>query len=607
MKYSLRGAIFFFLLIFAQRMSAQFQEFVTTHGDKLMEGTRELRFVSYNIPNLHYIEDNQQFTQRSPWRIANEFEIRDALTAIRQAGGRVTRMYVISVRKENESDEIIRHVEGPGKFNEEAFKGYDKVLQIANELGIRVIIPFVDNWWWWGGPKEYAAFRGKKKEEFWTDSLLMSDFKKTVEHIVNRVNTYTGVPFKQDKAILGWETGNELEPTTYEWTRTIAAYIKSLDKNHLVLEGTHSKVVSDEALADTNIDVVSTHHYVPASQMIPLMLAAREKAKGKKPYFIGEFGFMPLDSVGCVMDSVITNGISGIMIWSMRQHNRDGGFYSHGPSYRWPGFVSGPWWNETGLIGLLTQKAAEINGVIPPSPRAPNPPVILPIQTPYKISWRGSTGATSYIIERKPKWRLLWWQWDLVDSNASDAMIAYRPLFSDTSIEMGKSYHYRVFARNSSGISRPSEKSNDIEVHNRILIDEFENESLLFAKSAGVKILPPGRSDRAKDDASRLEGAAGEYIAYKLPGRIDSVYLDVFFTTAGRDTNIEFGSGVTLDRCSPLPLKREVYEPSSNEYGYYAAVRYILRDIPSENRILRIGLTDNSQLSRIEISYGSAR
>ena len=64
-----------------------------------------------------------------------------------------------------------RHVEGPGKFNEEAFKAYDKVLQIANKVGIRVIIPLVDNWWWWGGPKEYAAFRGKQKDEFRTQSL----------------------------------------------------------------------------------------------------------------------------------------------------------------------------------------------------------------------------------------------------------------------------------------------------------------------------------------------------------------------------------------------------------------------------------------------------
>src|SRR5208283_5613425 len=163
----------FLLFAVATSLSAQFQDFITTKGDKLMEGNTELRFVSYNLPNLQYIEDNQEFTNPNPWRTANEFEIRDALLAIKQAGGRVTRMYVISVRKENEPLDIIRHVEGPSKFNEEAFRAYDKVLQIANEVGVRVIIPLVDNWWWWGGPKDYAAFRGKKKEEFWTDSLLI--------------------------------------------------------------------------------------------------------------------------------------------------------------------------------------------------------------------------------------------------------------------------------------------------------------------------------------------------------------------------------------------------------------------------------------------------
>ncbi len=603
-----RSYIALLLLVIATNLPAQFQEFVTTKGDKLMEGGKELRFVSYNLPNLHYIEDNQEFTNPNPWRPANEFEIRDALLAIKQAGGRVTRMYVISVRKTNEPADIIRHVEGPGKFNEEAFKAYDKVLQIANEVGVRVIIPLVDNWWWWGGPAEYAAFRGKKREEFWTDSLLISDFKKTVEHIVNRVNTYTGIPFKEDKAILEWETGNELEPTTYEWTRTIAAYIKSLDKNHLVLEGTHSNAVSDSALADPNIDVVSTHHYLPAYQMIPLMLSARAKAKGKKPYFIGEFGSMHIDSIRCVLDSVIANGISGIMIWDMRQHNRDGGFYYHGQTFRWPGFPSGSRKDEANVISLLRQKAYEINGLSQPPLPPPAAPTVLPIPSPYKISWQGSTGATSYIIERKPKWRLLWWQWDVVDSNASDANMRYRPLFSDNSVELGKSYYYRFIAKNASGISDPSEETNSVAANNRTMVDEFENDSCIFAKSADVKFLHGGRTMiRAKEDANRLQGHSGEYIIYKLPERIDSLYLDVFFTSAQRDSNIAFSTGIAPEKCSPVVSIREVYEPYMNYYGFYAAGRYILRNIPPEDRFVKIDLANSIQLGRIEISYGSMR
>jgi hypothetical protein len=594
-------------LVFVPTASAQFLDFVTTKGDQLMEGEKELRFVSYNIPTLHYIEDNQEFTSLSPWRAANEFEIRDALIAIRQAGGKVTRMYVISVRKENDDPEIIRHVEAPGKFNEEAFKAYDKVLQIANEVGVRVIIPLVDNWWWWGGAGEYAAFRGKSKNEFWTDSLLISDFKKTVEHIVNRVNTYTGIPFKEDKAILAWETGNELESSTYDWTRAIAAYIKSLDRNHLVIEGTHSASVSDEALADPNIDVVSTHHYLPAYQMISRILDARAKAKGRKPYFIGEFGYMRVDSVRCVLDSVIANGISGIMIWSMRQHNRAGGFYYHGPSYRWPGFTSTPRWDETNIITLLKQKAYEINGLAPSPLPVPAAPISLPIESPYKISWQGSTGATSYIIERRPKWRLFWWQWDVVDSNASDANARYCPLYSDITLDLNRSYYYRFIAKNSSGLSEPSENSNPVVAHNRMMVDEFENDAQLFAKSAGVKFLSGGRADRAKEDVSRLQGALGENIVYRLLGRVDSLCLDAFFTTAGRDTNIQFTSGVAAEDSSPVVATREIFEPYNNFYGYYAAVRYVIHGIPAEHRFVQIHLVDNIQLGRIEISHSSMK
>ena len=96
---------------------AQFRHFITASGDRLMDGNEELRFVSFNIPNLHYIEDNFAFTQAGPWRIADPFEIREALQSIRQMGGKVTRMYVPSVRKETDDSSVVRHVLAPGVFN----------------------------------------------------------------------------------------------------------------------------------------------------------------------------------------------------------------------------------------------------------------------------------------------------------------------------------------------------------------------------------------------------------------------------------------------------------------------------------------------------------
>ena len=589
------------VLAFSSSASAQFANFITVRADKLMDGNEELRFVSYNIPNLHYIEDNLAFSEPNPWRIADDFEIRDALFSIKQMGGKVTRMYVPSVRKAMDDTAIIRHVLGPGIFNEEAFKAYDEVLEAANQAGVRVIIPFVDNWWWWGGPKEYAAFRGKTGEEFWTDSLLIADFKKTVAFIINRVNTRTGVPYKKDKAILGWETGNELV-CPFSWTKQIAAYIKSLDSVHLVLEGTNRGEVSDEALADPNIDVLSTHHYARPEESLALISAARAKAKNKKPYFVGEFGFIATADIRRIVDTVISEGVSGIMIWSLRGHNRDGGFYYHTNAYRWPGFPSGSAWDESSVIDLLREKAYQINGRTPEPVPPPEVPRLLPIQTPYKISWQGSTGAAAYLIERRLEDDGLW---TVIAPNASDADARYRPLYCDTTAEIGKRYFYRIRAKNASGYSDLSEPMGPVVAQAQILIDEMGDETRTFEISGGVHFVTPQDVAKAKEDISRLEGGSGDYITYKLPGNILSVQLDFFATTEEAESGLAILSGSSKDAFSPLAVTRRIVRPLKNEYGFYTPVTILSDSVPPAQSYVKILLSAGCQLSRLEITYAA--
>lgn len=590
-----------FLLVFTGSAFSQFANFITARGDKLMDGKEELRFVSYNIPNLHYIEDNLAFSEPNPWRIADEFEIRDALLSIKQMGGKVTRMYVPSIRKESDDSVIVRHVLGPGLFDEEAFKAYDKVLEVANQTGVRLIIPLVDNWWWWGGPKEYAAFRGKGGEDFWTDSLLIADFKKTIAFIINRVNTRTGVPFKQDKAILGWETGNELV-CPYAWTRQIAAYIKSLDSVHLVIHGTNSREISDDALADPNIDVLSTHHYTGPEESIAQITTAREKARGKKPYFVGEFGFIPTTDMRRIIDTVISQGISGIMVWSLRGHNRDGGFYYHSNAYRWPGFASGAAWDESAVIGLFREKAYQINGRVPEPVPAPDVPRLLSIESPYKISWQGSTGAAAYLIERKSDEDLFW---KVIEANASDADARYRPLYMDTTVEIGKRYFYRIRAKNSSGFSELSDAVGPVRTENRMLIDEMGNVSKLFAKSDGVHFVAPQDESKAKEDNSRLEGGSGDFIIYKLPASVLSVQVDIYVTKQGAESDIQLLSGTSDEILSVLPCTRRVYRELKNEYGFYTPVTVLSGNIPPEQRFVKLVLAAGCQIGRVEIAYGA--
>ena len=116
-----------------------------------------------------------------------------------------------------------RHVTAAGVFNEDAFRALDLVLARANAHGVRLIIPFVDNWKWWGGRGEYAGFRGREPKDFWTDPEVISDFKKTIEYVITRKNTVTGVLYRDDKAILTWPQDSPPKDEKTRW----ASYRKS--------------------------------------------------------------------------------------------------------------------------------------------------------------------------------------------------------------------------------------------------------------------------------------------------------------------------------------------------------------------------------------------
>jgi hypothetical protein len=589
--------------------SGQFENFITTKADKLMDGDKELRFVSYNIPNLHYIEDYFQFDSQSPWRLPTEFEIKDALKAIKMDGGKVVRIYTLSVRREGESKNIIRHVEGPGKFNEKAFIALDKVLQIADEEGVRLIIAFVDNWWWWGGRAEYAAFRGKTPDEFWTDPQVISDFKKTIGFLLNRKNTFTGVLYKNDKAVLGWETGNELH-APYAWQNEIAGYVKSIDKNHLVLEGTSADLLSQQEVDNPNFDVLSTHYYSPIQRAIPSVLKNRELTKGKKPYFVGEFGYRNPNDAKTIVDTVINNNIAGIMIWSMRFHNREGGFYQHGEnygsgSYRFPGFESGNNYHEKDIMDFMRQSAYKINGLdMPPLP-VPDPPIIKNIADVYDISWLGSTGAAEYSIQRKTVGID---SWDTIADNVSDADVIFRPLFDDKTAELGKSYFYRVIAKNSSGASAPSNEFGPVYVDYKKFIDEFTDSTNFVEKSGNLEFLKYQNSVKAKEAGIRLKGDKDSYIIYQLPESIDSIKIEAFLTSSL--SGLEFYASDSLGALAPgkdslkiLVAKIETFPPYKNFYGFFNSAVYSFTEFPPHSRFLKIKFIGEAQLSRVEIIY----
>ncbi len=576
---------------------SKFHNFVTAKNDSLMVGDKVLRFVSYNIPNLAYIEDYDAFTAQSPWRLPTPFEIRDALRTIRIDGGKVARIYTFPVKQAGLSHNIIRAVEGPGKFNEAYFRSFDKVLQIANQEGVRLIVPLVANWHWWGGAGAYAAFRGKAPHDFWTDPQLINDFKKTIKFILDRKNSYTGVLYKNDKAILGWETGNELQ-APLAWQDTIASYIRSIDKNHLIIEGTYGKLLTEKEVADSNFDVLTTHFYTDVKTAVRDAMIDREMTKGKKPYFIGEFGLRNPLNTQTLLDTVIDSGISGIMIWSLRGHARDGGFYQHSLAYRFPGFACDSIIDGKQVVAMMRAAAYKINGEPEPPLPVPDPPHLLPIPNVYEISWQGSTGASSYQVQRKMEGS---GDWKTIADSVSDADVVFRPLYDDSTAELGKSYYYRVIAQNSSGASGPSNIVGPVKVDYKMLVDEFVDTSHIYEMSDSLNFASLRSAVMAKYDYSRLDGAKGAYVIYKVPQPIDSIIVEAFFTKG--QCGMTFYASDSLTTFREIPAKLETYPPYSNFYQFYVPALYTCAEFPANSRFLKIRFDGGSELSRVEIIY----
>ena len=594
--------------------AADEQVFVTARNGKLYEGDHEFRFVSWNIPNLHNVEDAFEFLGSSPWRWPDEYEIADALESVNQMGGRVVRTYVISVRREGSDMGSNVHVLAPGEFNEEAFRVLDLVLKVARDKGVRVILPLVDNWHWWGGVRQYEGFRGKPEGAFWTDPEVIEDFKKTVRYVVERRNTLTGVAYRDDPTILAWETGNELDSTP-DWTSQIAAYLKELDPNHLVIDGNALNGPPVGSVDDPNIDIVTTHHYPNVgNNTAESVVEAMNAIDGRKAYFVGEFGFLPVEEAQRMLDTVIERGASGALYWSLRFHRREGGFYWHHEAsgqdlfkaYHWPGFPEGRPYREHLVLPMLREAAYRIQGIEPPEVDLPAAPTMLPCESPGLLSWQGSTGASGYDVHRAMSSD---GPWEKIATNVSDAATQYRPLYADEQMIPKQDYYYRVVARNGSGASTPSNVIGPVRSDTRLLVDEMSDQSRL-AYTEGTIATRSSDERRVQEDIHRLEISPGASITYKAEGSIREAKLWLF--AESDDQPIDLADSPDGEQWFPCSVERQTAPPPST--GDYAYLRPILLTVEADRgdaKLLRIRVPEGGgsspvQVSRVELRWVDA-
>ncbi|GJP44188.1 hypothetical protein CLOM_g3577 [Closterium sp. NIES-68] len=227
----------------------------------------------------------------------------------------------------------------PGVFDENTFKALDYVIYTAKRFGIRLHMVLNGNWDDYGGKNQYvrwsSAAGGNPPGDdtaFFVDPLCRSYYKNFIKAVITRRNTFTGVLYRDDPTIFGWELINE--PRVYAdpsgdvlqaWITDMAAYVKSLDSNHLLSigsEGFYGPSTPDRAKAlnaewwmmnvgtdfvrnnkAPGIDIASVHAYANSRYSVSAwndkMAYLKNYVKGhledgdtslNMPVLIGEFG-----------------------------------------------------------------------------------------------------------------------------------------------------------------------------------------------------------------------------------------------------------------------------------------------------------------------------
>ncbi len=592
----------------------QFDNFITAKGSKLMDGDKEFKFLSFNVPTLNYVEDNMQFEQTNPYGLPSEFELHDLYETVNILGGNVVRAYTIPVRNTKFPKESTTYVEAPGVFNEEAFKVLDTALALAREYNIRVILPLVNNWEWMGGRPNYTEFRAKPQDAFWTDKQIITDFKKTIKFVLERTNTVTGIKYKDDKTIVAWETGNELENPA-KWAIDIVKYIKKLDKNHLVMDGyfaihgiNHDIFVQDYSIENPLIDIISTHHYeLSSNEMILNLQKTVEMVGGKKPLLIGEFGFIGTSGMERVIDYLIGEpNISGALLWSLRRHHPEGGFYHHSEpfghgtyrAYHWPGFDDGEDYDERNLLKMYREKAFLYQGLPVPKIKVPKAPTLLPFANVPKFSWQGSAGASGYDIERSTS---LDGPWKIIAHNIDDIDTPGFSLFSDESATPGENYYYRVIALNQAGKSAPSLPLGPIKIDHLTRVD-YAQHLMVLDKSKGLEVRT-GDYRSYKEAFKRLAGSKGAEGTYTIPGKF--LGARIFSYESSKKNSLVIEVSEDGKNYSKIQADVESYTSPEKNYDYLIPRKYNI--IPNEGQknisFIRFKGNNDFDIVRVELDY----
>lgn len=178
---------------------------------------------------------------------------------------------------------------GPGEYNQDVWEGLDFLLSEMGKRKMKAVMVLGNFWTWSGGFPQYLRWAGMGEvpypqepefswqnftdysKQFYFNPIAQEMMRDHIKTVINRVNSITGIVYKDDSTIMAWQLANEprgcdVSEAFREWIRSTSKLIKSLDANHLVGLGTEGNTSGETAGVnvltdnkDPNIDYITMH------------------------------------------------------------------------------------------------------------------------------------------------------------------------------------------------------------------------------------------------------------------------------------------------------------------------------------------------------------
>ena len=326
MKYYLIQIIFVLSLI---STSSYAQNFIQCEGTRFIKDGQTYHYLGVNYwygMNLASASGDRQ-------RLIRE------LDQLQNLGITNLRIMAASEGPDDEPWRIVPALQtAPGVYNEELLEGLDFLLVELSKRKMHAVLCLNNMWPWTGGFGQYINWATGKSipypppaeggnwlryikfvTAFFAEAKAQEFYRNHIAFIVNRVNSISKIPYKEDSTIMSWQLANEpramLKQGQYrKWIETTAAYIRELDPHHLISVGSEgnalltwsSKFRKEHAIK--NIDYCTAHIWVEnwswydpqkAERSFPKAIRKAQKYLRKhmrisrrlnKPFVLEEFG-----------------------------------------------------------------------------------------------------------------------------------------------------------------------------------------------------------------------------------------------------------------------------------------------------------------------------